>query len=516
MIPIRPHQQLTSFLLSPEQRTVVDWRVNGEGNVIVEAVAGSGKTSTLVAFCGDIPREQRSLFAVFNKKIATEIGQKVRIFKSVEARTFHSIGFNATVRHYPGLIVDKNEKTRRMNVEAGVPFHLRSAVVKLVNLGKQNLAGIKWPIDDESYWRELIQSYNVLLRVDVVKGITDEEHEEQIVEHAIRGLKWSNSTLHSIIDFDDMVYAPLLLDLNVNKYPWILADECQDINAGRLMLVEKMMATDSRCVFVGDRHQAIYGFTGAFSSALTVIQERFNCSILPLTVTFRCSKAATELAKTWVPQITAHSNNKDGSIIEIEGADILTSCRPTPGDAILCRNTKPLIKLALALIREGIPVHVEGRDIGENLGRLVDRQRAENVADLSRKIEEYRRSEMDKLIARQDEYGLEALTDRIDSLVSVMEGCSTVTEVKERIDSLFNLSDDGPNNYSTTVTLSTIHKAKGLEWDRVFLLGFRELQPSRYAKLDWEREQEFNLMYVAVTRTKDQLVITTPLPEKFS
>jgi superfamily I DNA/RNA helicase len=65
---------------------------------------------------------------------------------------------------------------------------------------------------------------------------------------------------------------------------------------------------------------------------------------------------------------------------------------------------------------------------------------------------------------------------------------------------------DGSESRIPTLTLCTIHRSKGREWQRVYLIGRNRYMPSSYARLDWELEQERNLMYVAVTRSKGELV----------
>ncbi len=176
------------------------------------------------------------------------------------------------------------------------------------------------------------------------------------------------------------------------------------------------------------------------------------------------------------------------------------------GDAILCRLTKPLVELAFTLIREGIGCHVEGRDIGKQLSNLVNKWKSvTSTTELSTRLVYYLEREVDKLLARKADYLIQALNDRVDTLFVIMDGCDTTREVLDRITNLFD--DTNPNDSSTTITLSTIHRCKGREWQRVFILGFNEYMPSKWARQPWEMQQERNLCYVAVTRTKDQLIL---------
>lgn len=318
----------------------------------------------------------------------------------------------------------------------------------------------------------------------------------------------------------------------------LLVHNCQDSNAARRTMMRRMLKDGGRLVGVGDRNQAIYGFSGATANAVDIVVRDFQCTVFPLTVTFRCSKAATRMAQTWVPEITAAEGNEEGAVYRVSSAvyshpvtipinvdtsvpakspsdeaptDIIQDTmlivdRPQPGDAVLCRNTKPIVSLAFRFIREGIPAHVEGRDIGKSLDALASRWRTDDVAELARNLESYRQRETARLAAEDKQYAIEALHDRVDSLSVIMDGCETVGEVKGKIDRMFRDTESG--EAARTITLATVHRSKGREWGRVFALGWDTLMPSRYADKDWEMEQERNLQYVCVTRAKRDLVLT--------
>ena len=188
------------------------------------------------------------------------------------------------------------------------------------------------------------------------------------------------------------------------------------------------------------------------------------------------------------------------------------------GDMILCRCTAPLIKLVFELIAEGIPAKVRGRDIGTQLTKIIDA--VETSADyveaayadpekawegFARFLEFYRRRMMQALSAKEDsEMLVEALNDRVDSVEAVYarkraeNRCKNAGELRACITALF---DDG----RPSVMLSTVHKAKGLEADRVLLLR-EDLMPHPKAKRNHEVVQEINLRYVALTRAKREML----------
>lgn len=269
-------------------------------------------------------------------------------------------------------------------------------------------------------------------------------------------------------------------------------------------------------LYIADRivtHNSIYGFAGADASAVTEIIDRFDCQLLPLTVTYRCSKAATKLAQQYVPDITAHESNRDGTVESVSASDFLQRFVADRGiqlgDAILCRNTRPLVDLAFRLIRNGIGCHVEGRDIGNQLETLVTRWKVKTVTELFAKLVEYRMQETERLMKRDAEHLIDMLNDRIETIFILADGVETVEALVAKIGNLFQ--DTDVREARSRVTLSTIHRYKGRESDRVFILGWGKYMPSKFAVKEWQQEQERNLAYVGVTRTRDKLFLVEAL-----
>jgi superfamily I DNA/RNA helicase len=101
----------------------------------------------------------------------------------------------------------------------------------------------------------------------------------------------------SCIDFDDMLWLPVILGHKFSTLDWLFVDEAQDTNDIQIEILERSLGHSSRFVAVGDPHQAIYGFRGANSDALDKIVARFACRTLPLSVSYRCSKAVVAEAQ---------------------------------------------------------------------------------------------------------------------------------------------------------------------------------------------------------------------------
>lgn len=540
---------MPDFTLSPQQQAVIDWVKNGSGSAFVEAVAGSGKTATLVESCPYM--EGTVAFTAFNKSISVEIAEKVQHLENVQSGTFHSFGFGAWRQAIPGRCeVNQGEKRRRMLKECGVLPGLKPAIPRLVSLAKQSVVGKLWDVEDVEMWEGLIDHHDILFNVDeeemaVVLGkrSTPQQATEFLIKYAARCVEWSREVGGTLIDFDDMIWLPLVEGVPIRQFDWVLVDEAQDTNPARRLLAARMLKKGGRSMWVGDRNQAIYGFTGASNDAVDQIVRDFGCTLLPLTVTFRCSKAATALAQKWVPHIEAAEANLEGSVERVGAYDFVQrhirgqktaqqlrepasgvlgitdveaeaqryeAAQLQPGDAILCRLNRPIVALAFHLIREGIGCYVEGRDIGRALGALIDKWKVDSLHALTVNLHGYLERETERLMAREQHTQAEALRDRVETLFVIMEGAEDIPEVRDRIAELFADSNGGPRE---AVVLSSVHKAKGREFVRVFILGFDAYMPSPWAKQEWEIEQEMNLMYVAVTRTKDALVLTATLEE---
>lgn len=504
-----------TFAPSPQQAAIFLEVQLAPTNLLIEAVAGAGKTTTLVEVCKFI--SGNAVFLAFNKKIATDIGLKLRAAgieeRTVKASTFHAAGFAAWRREAPGVRVN-DEKSDQLMDELKVPQHLRAFVSTLASLAKQAVYGVAFRPQGRDDWLDMIDYYDVSDKLTPGATTLDQQAAEGI-DWTERLLVESVNRADQLIDFDDMIWVPLVRGVRFWQYDWVLVDEAQDTNAARRMMAESMLRSGGRLIAVGDRHQAIYGFTGADADALDLVATTFGCKHMPLTTTYRCPKAVVRHAQQWVSHIEAAESAPEGTVRTITKTefehqylterDNLGEIKIRPSDAILCRNTKPLVQLAFDLIRRKIPCHVEGREIGKGLLALARRWRsAQTIGQLEEKLHEYRATERTRLHNKKAKLGV--IEDKVDTLFVLMEQLDptdTVWSLEQIVNDLFQ---DSTGQQRPSVTLSTVHKAKGREWDRVFLLGRDELMPSKYAVQPWQQEQERNLCYVAVTRAKRELI----------
>lgn len=500
---------MSKFVASPQQAAFLDWVVKGSGSCVLEAVAGAGKTTTLIEA---VERTQGSVaLLAYNRKIADEIKAKLQKrgidWKKANANTVHGFGLGAYKKAFPKVQVNSNKTTGILvklgeNADPEHPVRMFSTIIaSLVSLAKQRALGIIGSIDDVSKWYDIVDHF------DILSGEDDEAQDRiaEIIDTAISVLKLSNAST-DVIDFDDMVYLPVFLKLRFWTYPWVFIDEAQDTNPARRALVKAILAPGGRVVAVGDRRQAIYGFTGADADALDLIKQDFNAVEMPLTVTYRCPKAVVKVAHRWVSHIEAHESAPEGSTDLININEIFGRNDLDGSAAILCRNTNPLVSLAFELIRANIACRVEGRDIGKGLVKLATKWKTvKTLHGLETAVKKW--SEGQIVLAKAK--GNSALAQKIEDQAATMkvitnqcrkEKKDSIPAVVDHINSLFE------DNVDNMLVLSTIHKSKGREWETVYWLDRRHTLPSRYATQDWQLEQEDNLCYVAATRAKASLI----------
>lgn len=507
---------------SPFQTAIFEALKNTGSSLVIQAVAGSGKTTTLVGAANQLSQTLRCLFLAFNRDIAETLGKKLP--RHFEAKTFHSLGMGILMRALEPrnrkAWVDANKSYKLIdryvaNLERQVgpgmaramSTVLRGPVKALVSFAKQVGIGVEGlASDNEAAWLGIWTHHGMDFDYRAVQSAGGVY--QPSLSDAVAMARWvlaeSVKNAADVIDYDDMIYLVLRLNLNTPRYDIVFIDEAQDTNPVRRELALRCRVKGGRIVAVGDSRQAIYGFTGADHNAMDLIREATDAVELPLSVTYRCPKAVVALAREVVSHIEAAPEAPEGHVeyANLDEMDIKICFKP--GDAILCRNTKPLVQLAYRLIKNMVGCRIAGRDIGQGLVSLVEKMNRRDLPALRDRLEEWCGAETARLIAKDQEAQAEAVSDKVESLlvlIEMMPEGSTIDELKATIDRLFS-DEKGAGQ----VVLSTIHKAKGLEWSKVYLLK-PDLLPSKWARQAWQLLQEDNLLYVAYTRAMDTLVL---------
>lgn len=489
-------------------------------SVLLVAVAGSGKTTTLIDNL-DALKGSTTLMA-FNKKIVTELEERVArlpatVRLNTSVATAHAIGNRAW-----------KSSGARSRVEGGkINFLLkdyldgkdrdhplvrgRHIIRNLISFAKSSGFGLSsdyeyFPaVDDNFAWSALVDHFNLETELDSC-GLNPQE----AIKTAQLLFKQSVEQ-QSLIDFDDMIYFPLLHNCKFPQSQNVLIDEAQDINATRRELAFRLLRPGGRLIAVGDPHQAIYGFTGADAASLQNIKKRAGAREMPLSVCWRCDEKIIAHARKWVSHITSFDKEGRGKVDSVPfDEDFLD--RLTEGDAVLCRLNKPNVSVAVGLLRRGQTARIEGRDIGAKLMSHA-RKAAPDMPPLdalSYALDTYLAHQVDLLMRADKESAAALLEDEIEALKVLIDRC--LEQGKRRFADLDFLQQElfqDDAHKSKCILLSSVHKAKGLEWPRVYLLGRSDYMPFWKAEAEWEQEQENNLIYVAVTRAKHELIEVT-------
>ncbi len=461
------------------------------GSVALRARAGTGKTFSL----GDwgTAAKKGGLATSFSKSTVIELGKKMP--SKFQNKTMHGLGFQVIrnsgkfVETVTGKIF---ELTKLYADEHEVEFADQEHIRKLVALAKTfgiqpDPNGPSGLIDDEHYsWTALADQFDI-------------EMTDQIYESARDILIISNLTAikDGVIDFDDMLYIPLIYPKHrFPRYPIILADEVQDFNSLQHLMLKRLLLPNGRLIAAGDDRQAIYGFRGALANSYSELVSDFSMEELPLTVSFRCPKAVVYEAQKYVPDIEVAPSAIEGSVTYPEFMEL----EDIPGN-VLCRNNAPLIRLALGLLVSGRTVEVAGQDIGKGLISLTKRITKKNLSsdEFMDRLDKWKEREIARHPKRKSR-----IMDKHSALVALARHHKDLKGVQNHLKALY----PNPNDRSyrpAEVQLSTIHRAKGMEWPKVLFLD-PQLIPSKYSKSDAELLQESNLAYVGVTRAQEKLI----------
>lgn len=300
--------------LNSQQQALADFIVNGSGSCNLLARAGCGKTYALINGVLVAITENKLgsvVLMVFNKSAAIEFEHRIEKLADetgnydlhqITTGTVHSLGFRFWRKHRGGrkIAVDAWKVSNIVQDRYTRQYEFLPQVTKLVSLAKQQAL-----TPDELR----IQGQDIIAHFDIdVNGSS-----EEVIDVASWALSESNQIL-DFVDFDDMIYLPVINQVNCEKFDFVLIDEAQDTNESRRLLAFMMMKPEARLIAVGDDKQAIYGFTGANSDSLKHIQSALNSIELPLTITYRCPKAVVREANRLVPDLIAHESAPEGKV----------------------------------------------------------------------------------------------------------------------------------------------------------------------------------------------------------
>ena len=514
-----------------EQCAIIAEVATGGGSIMAEAYAGTAKSTTIELSAPGV--RVPALGMAFNKSIAIEL-QK-RLPQNFTVKTFNGLGHGAWSR--------ANSRVTRMELDDKKLGKLVTATAKEqgTDLSSDQWDGVRGMVS-KAMLAGIVPTETEQgsgLTPDTIDNWTDiaddlfipRDEQERSIELAREVLRRDIALARSgIISFDDQVYCSACLGGKFPLYPFVVVDEYQDINPLNIRQIDLGLRPGGRLMVVGDPLQSIYQFRGTDAAARDKLRAmKSSWSDKKLTLTFRCPKIIVERQKSHAPGFTAWHTNEQGIFGKLsqrtDGEDSGTMLDggwdysdlkkasdvvgPGSSIAILCRNNAPLLSLAFKFIRQGTGVKMLGREIGKGLIMLSRKIVPEDATprDIAiGKIRDWMEQECALARANQHDEKIAGIMDRGECLIAVAEnsGVSDAGSMRQVITRLF-AQEVGQ------VTLGSVHKAKGLEWNVVVHLDPWRI-PSRYAKEAakagdmTQLQQERNLHYVLETRSKHTLL----------
>jgi DNA helicase II / ATP-dependent DNA helicase PcrA len=470
-----------------QQEAIFEAIEKTEGHVFVNAGAGTGKTSTIVE-AANRDGSEKAAFLCFNKSIQTELQD--RLPNNVEAKTFHAFGF-AAIRNAGVRTKVNGRKTHYIIQDLMGKDYYTAPLSKLVSLVKGSMI----EATDKPSIRGLIDQHNIVFK-------SSREEAEAIT--SIPAILNLCKTKTSTIDFDDMIWLPLINDYPMPHYDMLYVDEAQDFNEAQRELISRVV-NGGRCVIVGDPNQAIYGFRGADSNSMNLFKQRLlkeserELLEFPLSISWRCPINVVKEANRYVADFHNAPNAIEGQVV------VNAPFNPEPHDMVLCRYNAPLVGAFYDLISQGKSAYILGKDMTKGLVNAVKRVSKNNNMGSdefwSLYMVDYHHNHK-RLTEQGKQNQALALEDKRDCISIFVNKASTVGGIIEEIKRVFDGNDKGE------IMLSTVHKSKGLEAKRVYILA-TERMPHPKGGLE-----ENNICYVAITRAIESLFFVGPRPNK--
>jgi DNA helicase-2/ATP-dependent DNA helicase PcrA len=476
---------------SPMQATIYSFLCDKrDTNLMVDAKAGSGKTSTAIEAMERLGG--RTLFLAFNKSIAEDIRGKTA---SGDVKTLNGLGHGLVLRNFRGIQFDPDKMWKIMNSiwdrGSDMDKQYSATVVKAVEWMKSQCH--RAPVVEDFYRTFEAEDMGVM-----------PEHVDDVARVCVQAFNRSLET--ESFDFSDQVFMPWFHQLTMPYYQDLFVDEVQDLNPIQHALVQRLHANGARVIAVGDRNQAIYAFRGALTDSMDKLKTLLNMHELPLSISWRCAQSIIALAQEIVPDIQARPGADEGTIRRWDPNfdpldDYPDNDSWIAGDPVLfpeshlviCRNNGPLFKAILRHIRAQKPCQVKS-DFLERMESFIRKFRAESTVQLRMKLDQWLHKEIESLRQRGASRAvIEGAKDKYETVTALSKQYNYTSDLLAMLKRLRD-SKSGP-------IFSTVHRAKGLEADEVYILR-PDLMPSFWAEKPEEVQQEMNLLYVAITRAK--------------
>lgn len=515
--------------LDPEQRAVA---TAVRGPVCVIAGAGTGKTRAIthrLAYAVDIGivEPNRILALTFTARAAGEMRARLRTLgvPSIAARTFHAAALKqllyfwpeALGGRFPSLLTSKSAFLGEALDRAGVTTTKSPATLREISSEIEWAKVLQIPSDE---YVEAALSNNRLTRSAAAKNKINLEDIARTYE-SYETLKRQERA----IDFEDVLLMTVgmleevkeIRDRVRDQYRYFTVDEYQDVSPLQQRLLDLWLGKRSDICVVGDPAQTIYSFAGATPSFLLNFTKRFpEAEVIRLSAGYRSTPEIINIANAILRSgdlghdldaVNEHGDQPETSGFSSESEELISIVDAIRSKissgvkaheiAVLARTNAQLEDLEKALAGAGIENQIRTAERFFERGdvrAMISAIRSASVLATSDWLSELRDllkqfGEGDKYVRSIIQLAQELINDGVDSMRAFLR------ELEERAEQ--NNPPDLPG-----VTLATLHSAKGLEWEYVYLVG----ASARY--LPWPGssvDEERRLFYVGVTRAKREL-----------
>ncbi|MFE5484535.1 ATP-dependent DNA helicase UvrD2 [Streptomyces sp. NPDC056527] len=543
--------------LDPEQREVA---LALHGPVCVLAGAGTGKTRAIthrIAYGvrAGILQPGSVLAVTFTNRAAGEMRGRLRELGAggVQARTFHSAALRQLQYFWPKVVGGDLPRL----LERKVQLVAEAAARCRVRLDRNELRDVTGEIE----WAKVTQTVPADYPAVVAKSVRDAPRDPAEIGQ-IYAMYEQLKRDRSVIDFEDVLLLTVAIlqdrhdiaDQIRSQYQHFVVDEYQDVSPLQQRLLDLWLGDrDSLCV-VGDASQTIYSFTGATPDHLLNFRTRHpNATVVKLVRDYRSTPQVVHLANGLLSQARGRAAEHRLELIsqrdpgpepgyteyadepaEAEGTarrirDLIAAGVPAGEIAVLYRINAQSEVYEQALADAGVPYQLRGAE------RFFERQEVREAGIALRGAA--RAGGNDSLLDDADDLpsqvravlstkgwtteppaGSGAVRDRWESLAALVRLAEDFARARSGAtlsDLVAELDERAAAQHAPTVqgvTLASLHAAKGLEWDAVFLVGLTEgMMPITYAKTDEQIEEERRLLYVGVTRARLHLTLSWAL-----
>ena len=473
--PLKPERNW-----SPMQQGVFEAVKDSGVDLLIQAVAGSGKTTTIIEAIRYAPGS--SLFMAFNKAIAEDIRRRA---PSGDVKTLNALGHSLMLQNRPAAKLNARKTLDILKQLMGDSPEFREhgfTLSRIVGLAKNNCVGL-----DEAATAGEFQSIIDAYAFDIpVEKQTDYSF---ICREAFDSGRLDMDTF----DFDDQLWVPLYERWTFPSYNNAFIDECQDLSPIQHRMAQELSRRGARIVGVGDRHQAIYGFRGASTNSMDELKEMFGMRELPLSISYRCAQSVVLAAQDFCPEIQWREGAPQGDVLYRD--EDPRSPKDYGQYMILCRTNAPLFREILKCVREKEPCRVLSSFL-DSFRSFIRGFKSTYTSDLMVKLERWFEKERDDALQKGKKGKLAGVYDRYETVKLLCGEFKLVADMVAMVKALGE-STRGP-------IFATIHKSKGLEHRHVYILrpdllgGFGELTKE-------QAQQEDNLHYVGITRAEETL-----------